>query len=97
MIYIDIKKGEIIKLLLGNLTVQQLEKRLGIVLINDEREFLTSTRQPGASNIEKDKWHCFDIPFNMVCGSRDFATKVYEVLKPYSDKMIEPLQVSIGL
>lgn len=82
-------------ILLGNLTVQQIEERLGITLTDEERQFLISTRQEKAENIAKDKWHCFDMPFNMVCGSRDFVMKVYEVLKPYSDKMIVPLQVSI--
>lgn len=82
-------------ILLGNLTVQKIEKRLGIVLTDDEKNFLNSTYQAKAEKIAKDKWHCFDIPFNIVCGSMEFATKVYEVLKPYSDKMLEPLQISI--
>ena len=90
-----IMKGEFMGILLGNLTVQEMEKRLGIILTDDERQFLISTRQPKADKIEKDKWHCFDIPFDLVCGSMEFATKVYEVLKPYSDQMIEQLQVSI--
>jgi propanediol dehydratase small subunit len=72
-----------------------MENRLGITLTDDERKFLVNTRQEKADKIAKDKWHCFDIPFNMVCGSRDFAMKVYEVLKPYSSQMVEQLQVSI--
>ena len=82
-------------ILLGNLTVSQLEKRLGITLTDDERQFLIGTNQEKAENIKPDKWHCFDLPFNLVCGSREFAIKVCEILKPYSNKMITQLRISI--
>ena len=82
-------------ILLGNLTVKQIEERLGIELTNEERQFFIDTKQERAENVDENRWHCFDIPFNMICGSMEFATKVYEMLKPYSDKMNESLQISI--
>ena len=81
-------------IMLGNLSVPQLEKRLGIKLTDEEREFLENTRQQKAEDIEKNKWHCFDIPFTIVCGSEKFAQKLVEILTPYSDKMAEPLRIA---
>ncbi len=82
-------------ILLGNLTVPQIEERLGITLKDNEREFLINTRQQKAENIAENKWHCFDLPFNLVCGSMEFATKVCEILKPYSGEMVGTIQISI--
>jgi hypothetical protein len=81
--------------LLGNLTTTQLQERLGITLKTSEILFLEECRQDKASDIESDKWHCFDIPFNLICGSRETAIKVYNILNPYSDLMQEKLQISI--
>lgn len=72
---------------LGNLSVKQIEERLGITLEDAEREQLLSTRECNASYIPKDKWHCFDIPFIIQCGSKETAIIVRDMLSPYSDKM----------
>ena len=32
-------------------------------------------------------WHCFDMPFTIVCGSKEFATKIFEKLSPYGKDM----------
>lgn len=90
------RKEKDMEILLGNLSISQIEKRLGITLTDEEIQFFNSTHQARAENIAKDKWHCFDIPFNMVCGSQDFAAKVYEILKPYSCMMNEILRISIN-
>lgn len=82
-------------ILLGNLNTKQIQQRLGITLSEEDVSTLDSMRQEKAENIASDKWHCFDIPFIMVCGSMEAATKVYEILKPYSSQMNEPLQISI--
>jgi Mg2+/Co2+ transporter CorB len=83
------------RILLGNLNTKQIQQRLGITLPEEDVSTLDSMRQEKAENIAPDKWHCFDIPFTMVCGSMETATKVYEILKPYSSQMNEPLQISI--
>ena len=83
-------------IMLGNLSVSQIEKRLGIEFPEDIREFMKQTHQAEASNIGKGKWHCFDIPFILVCGDMQTATKIFEGLKPQSDKCKEALQISLS-
>jgi hypothetical protein len=82
--------------MLGNLSVQQIEERLGIELTDEERAFLSSSRQQRAEGIAKDKWHCFDIPFVMVCGSQETAMKVCEILRPYESKMTDAIRIVIA-
>lgn len=81
--------------MLGNLSVRQIEERLGIEFPEDIREFMNKTQQAKAENIAVGRWHCFDIPFNLVCGDRETATKIYNSLKDYSGECNETLQISI--
>jgi hypothetical protein len=81
--------------MLGNLSVSQIENRLGIEFPDEIKEFMKKTHNPSATNIAKGKWHCFDIPFVMVCGDLDVATKIYESVKEKSDQCKEALQFSI--
>ncbi len=83
-------------IMLGNLSVKQITERLGIEITEDERKALEDSRQENAQNIAPDKWHGFDIPFMIVCGSRDAAVKVMEILKPYSNKMRCPIQIGFN-
>ena len=80
---------------LGNLTVEQIEHRLGIVFSEEERSELKSARQEKASNIAADKWHCFDIPFMIVCGSYAFSERLKEILTPYASKMTGSISVGV--
>ena len=82
--------------MLGNLTIDQIEKRLGIEFSEEIREFMKKTHQGRAENIEKGKWHCFDIPFNLVCGDMDIAKKIYNSVKNKSSECKERLQFSIS-
>jgi cell wall assembly regulator SMI1 len=68
-------------IMLGDLNVQQIEKRLGIEFPKEIREFMEKNHQPNASCIQKGKWHCFDIPFQIVCGDIEVATKIYNSIK----------------
>lgn len=81
--------------MLGNLSVDQIENRLGIKFPNDVKFFMVENHQNGAANIKKGKWHCFDIPFHMVCGDVETATKIYDSVKEKSAEVKEPLQISI--
>ena len=83
-------------IMLGNLTVSEIEKRLGIEFPEEIREFMKQTRQLSASNIAKGKWHCFDMPFNLVCGDKETATKIYNSVKEKSSEIKESLQFSIS-
>ena len=81
--------------MLGNLDVTQIEKRLGIEFPNEIREFMSENHQASASSIKKGKWHCYDIPFVMVCGDIDTATKIYNSIKDRSNECKEALQFAI--
>ena len=82
-------------IMLGDLTVEQIEQRLGIALSDEEREFMRKTRQLVAANVKEGKWHCFDMPFMIVAGGMDFAGKLNEMLMPYADQM--KCQIQIGV
>lgn len=83
-------------IMLGNLSVSQIEKRLGIEFPNDIKELMSKTHQSEAHNIAKGKWHCFDIPFNLVCGDMDIATKIFNSVKDKSSECKEQLQFSLN-
>ena len=81
---------------LGNLSVEEIQKRLGITLTESEQNKLSSKRQEVATNIARDKWHCFDLPFTIACGSYDTAVFVKDILEPYAKEMKTQVQISIG-
>ena len=82
-------------IMLGNLSVKQIEERLGIEFPEETRDFMNKSHQSEASKIQPGKWHCFDLPFNMVCGDYDTAKKFYESVKDKSEQCKTSLQISI--
>lgn len=83
-------------IMLGNLSISQIEKRIGIEFPEEIREFMRQSHQSEANNIGKGKWHCFDIPFNMVCGDIETATKIFNSVKDRSEECKEVLRISIS-
>lgn len=83
-------------IMLGDLNVLQIENRLGVEFPNEIRELMKNTHQANASNIAKGKWHCFDIPFNIVCGDIEIATKIFNSVKEKAGEVKENLQFSIS-
>ena len=83
-------------IMLGNLTVQQMEQRAGVVFSEELKTLLNETHQESATNIAEGKWHCFDLPFVLVCGGMPFAQKVYDQLKSQSAEFAEPLQIALA-
>ena len=83
-------------IMLGNLSTTQIEKRLGIEFPEDIREFMKKSHQSSAEKIAKGKWHCFDMPFNLVCGDMEVATKIFESVKDKSNECKEQLQFSLS-
>ena len=81
--------------MLGNLNVSQIEKRLGIEFPLEIQNLMNETQQANASDIAKGKWHCFDIPFNIVCGDIEIATKIFESVKARSSECKQTLKFSI--
>lgn len=74
-------------MMLGNMSVEQIEQRCGIEFTKAEKDLLNSTRQTKAENIEKGKWHCFDIPFTILCGDKEFAEVIYKLFTKYAKKI----------
>lgn len=80
---------------LGDLSINAIEKRVGIKFPDELKNFMESRHQSTASNIQKGKWHCFDIPFTLVCGDMETAKEIYKYLAPFSDDFKEPLLISL--
>lgn len=78
---------------LGNLSLEQIEQRLGISLTEEERKAFDH-HQELANVTEPNDWHCFDIPFMIVCGTKAKAEKIRDALFPYHLKMKS--HISIG-
>ena len=70
-------------IMLGNLTVKQIEERLNLTLKDEHREELNRTWQQSAQGIADGKWHWFDIPFQMVCGDKKTAEKWRDIFMTY--------------
>lgn len=82
-------------IMLGNLTLEQIEKRTGISISDEDRKELNQMRQEKAEHIENGKWHCFDLPFMIICGDKPTAEKVVKMLTKYDwTKAKESLQIS---
>jgi hypothetical protein len=83
-------------IMLGNLTVDQIERRAGVDFGEELKALLNSTHKPSATNIGDGEWHCFDIPFTLVCGGMPFAQKVYDHLKAQSKNFAESLHIALA-
>lgn len=82
-------------IMLGNLTLSQIEERAGISISAEDRAELSGMRQEKAENIAPGKWHCFDLPFMVVCGDKPTAEKVVKILSAYDwSKAKQTLQIS---
>jgi len=82
-------------MMLGNLTFEQMETRAGIVFPKELKAYMKERQQENASNIKSGKWHCFDIPFMLVCGDREVATEIYKHLKPLTSNFKQQMQIGI--
>ena len=83
-------------IMLGNLTVPEIEKRAGVIFSDDLKQLMAETHQLEASNIAAGKWHCFDIPFTLVCGGMPLAQQIYDHLKAESSNFKKPLQIALA-
>ena len=82
--------------MLGNQSVTQIEERIGIKFPKDIKEFMEQTRQHEADNVAEGKWHCFDIPFTMVCGDIETATKIFNSVKDRASEVKEQLEIALS-
>jgi hypothetical protein len=81
---------------LGNLSVNEIENRVGVKFSNEAVERLTLTRQERAKNIGENEWHCFDIPFMLVCGSTEFAREIFGLIGQHADDFKTPMEMSVS-
>lgn len=84
-------------IMLGNQSVDQIEKRMGVIFPKEIRCELLESRQHEAdtNKLKPNQWHCFDIPFTMVCGSMELAQKIFDNMKPLVPEIKEALRLSI--
>jgi hypothetical protein len=82
-------------MLLGNLNIKEIEKRTGVEFPNELVEYMEPRRQQDASNIKDGKWHCFDMPFTLVCGDTKTATVIHNHLKEFGPDFKAPLGISV--
>ena len=76
---------------LGNLTLNELTKRLGIELTEEHKGFLEASRVDKVSDsdvknykIASDTWHAFDLPRTQIyAGSKKMAYEISNILKQY--------------
>lgn len=80
---------------LGDLTIEQMESRSGVVFPEELKVFMKDRHQPEATGIKAGKWHCFDLPFMLVCGDMKTAQQIYDHLSPMAASFSEPLQIGV--
>ena len=84
------------RIFLGNLSIEEMESRVGVKFPKGLVEYMSSRKQNNASNVKPGKWHCFDIPFILICGDRKTADEIYKYLEPLSEDFQERLQISLS-
>ena len=82
-------------ILLGNLTVQDFEQRLGIKFSDEDRNALKEMRQEEASNLQPGKIHIFDLPFTVACGDSATQKKVLDILYKFDTSKFPPLSIGV--
>lgn len=80
---------------LGNLSIEDIERRTGVRFPEELRDFMGNSRQEIATDIAEGKWHCFDLPFIIVCGDSKTAETIYKHLSPLSSQMKGLLQIGV--
>lgn len=81
---------------LGNLSVNDIERRTGIVLNDEHKRYMNEHRQLEVNNmpIKKGFWHCFDIPFMVMTSDKEMAKEYVDMLSAYDwSKCKEVLQI----
>ncbi len=81
---------------LGNMSIKEIESRAGVQFPQELSDYMQNKHQDSADNVAKGKWHCFDIPFVLVCGDRQTAEDIYKYLSPMSKNFSQPLQIALS-
>jgi len=82
--------------MLGNLSVKEIESRAGVELPADLIDYMEPRRQQKANGVKAGEWHCFDMPFTLVCGDDEVAQEIYKHLGPLSSEFDNPMQIAVS-
>lgn len=81
---------------LGNVTIEEIQERVGTVFEPEDIERLKKTYSDDATVAGKEKWHCFEIPFAIVCGSTETAENVVGILTKYAGKFTRRVAIEVS-
>lgn len=82
-------------IMLGNQTPEQIAQRLRITLSYEHMKELHDTWQQNVSiDLKPGNWHCYDLPFMMVCSDKPTAEKWVGIFKSYDLSNAERFQIS---
>lgn len=80
-------------IMLGNVSLNEIEKRCGIKIPETLRTKLINSHQDDA-DVTNNKWHCFDLPFCIVCGGEDLFNDIKNTLLPFAEDFKEELGIT---
>ena len=83
-------------IMLGDLSVDEMQQRAGIEFPIELIDYMKARHQSEAENIKSGKWHCFDLPFTLVCGDRETAKEVFRHLSPLSNSFKQKMQIAVA-
>lgn len=83
-------------IMLGNMTVAEIETRVGVTLPKELVEYMSTRHNQSAQSFPKGTWHCFELPFTLVCGDRETATEIHRHLAPLGGSFKCMLNISIS-
>ena len=88
--------GTNMRIYLGNLGIEEIEKRSGVAFSQELKDYMIPRWQQSASNVKSGKWHCFDIPFLLMCGDVSTASEIHKHLKNSGSDFKEPFQIAFS-
>ena len=81
-------------IMLGNLSVKDIEARLGVTFSSEDVAALQETRQENVSiPLESGKWHCYDIPLMFMTATKEDAVKFVGIFEKYTAPMRGSFQI----
>lgn len=81
-------------ILLGDLMVSDIIERTGVEISYEDKKWLKE-RYCHRTKLEKNTWHCFALPFLIVCETKELAAEMADRLKKYDwSSCKESLQIS---
>ena len=81
---------------LGNLSINEMQERTGFDFPKELRDYMDQRKQDSAEDVAHGKWHCFDIPFVLVCGDIQTATEIHNHLKKFGSQFKERLEIAVN-